>query len=218
MPEIIRTILQFSLQFAAILFAISVHESAHAWTADRLGDPTARLQGRVSLNPIPHIDPIGTLLFPLMLIIINLSTGGFTPIFGWAKPVMVNSYNLRRPRHDHMLISASGPLANLVTAAFIIMVFLLVKNTPLFNVTPLILLLLYTIMINVYLAIFNLLPIHPLDGSGIVEGLLKGEALYNYTRLRPYSLIILMIILFSGLLGAIARPVLGVIFSILGLR
>ncbi len=200
------------LQFLAVLFAISVHESAHAWMADRLGDPTARLQGRVTLNPIPHIDPIGTLLFPLILAFAG------APVFGWAKPVMVNSYNLRNPRHDHMLIAASGPLANLSTAFTGIILFLLLKETPLFNVVPLVFFLLYLIMINVYLAVFNLLPIHPLDGSGIAEGLLKGQALYNYVRLRPYSFIILMLVLFTGFLGVIARPIQMLIFSILGLR
>src|SRR5512138_2197307 len=101
--RIMADILDKVIQFAVVLFAISVHESAHAWSADRCGDPTARLQGRISLNPLPHIDLFGTIIFPLILVLAH------APVFGWAKPVMVNPYNLRHRRRDGMIVSAAGP-------------------------------------------------------------------------------------------------------------
>ena len=208
------------VQFMAVLFAISVHESAHAWTADKFGDPTAKNQGRVTLNPIAHIDLVGTIIFPAFLILMK------APVFGWAKPVMVNPYNLRDPRKHGMYISAAGPLSNILTAVVGSVIFLVLKSmklvdpVPIFYVTNknpdlLTVLFFYLILISIYLAFFNLLPIPPLDGSGILEGLLKGEALVTYHKIRPYGIIILVGIVWFGGLRIIAGPIIALIRAIL---
>jgi Zn-dependent protease len=206
MNDVLRVI----VQFLVVLFAISVHESAHAWAADKFGDPTARLQGRVSLNPIAHIDLLGTIIFPLLLALMH------APVFGWAKPVMVNPYNLRNRRRDGMFIAAAGPVSNLLVGSVSILVFLLIRDTALIRSVPVLTILLYLIMINVYLAIFNLIPIPPLDGSGILEGMLTGEALSVYERIKPYGFIILLAIIYLNVLDFIARPILALVMSIIG--
>jgi Zn-dependent protease len=205
-------ILRIVAQFLVVLFAISVHESAHAWAADKFGDPTSRLQGRISLNPIAHIDLIGTIIFPLILAVIG------APVFGWAKPVMVNPYNLRNPKRDGMFISAAGPLANMAVSLGII-ILLLAFHRPILlsaNLTLLLLLKLaaYLLMINIFLAIFNLIPIPPLDGSGILEGLLKGEALAFYEKIKPYGFFILLIIIYTHIFDSIANFVFSLLFKI----
>jgi Zn-dependent protease len=204
-------ILSIVIQFAAVLFAISIHEASHAWMADRFGDPTAKLQGRITLNPIAHIDPIGTIIFPLLLAIMG------APVFGWAKPVMVNPLNLRNPRKANIFISAAGPAANILAAIAGIIVFLVLRDFGLLSsrVEILMLIVFYLIMINIFLAVFNLIPIPPLDGSGIVEGLLEGEALRMYQSIRPYGFIILLVIIYLGALDIIAGPIYRLVLRIL---
>jgi len=218
------------IQLGVVLFAISIHESAHAWMAYKCGDPTGKNQGRITLNPIPHIDPIGSIVFPLVMAIF----GG--PVFGWAKPVLVNPYNLRNPRRDHMLISAAGPGSNILLAVLGVIAFLAVKSInivvpvslfPVFSyrlyasgifptvIVYLMMALALLVLINIFLAVFNLLPIPPLDGSWILEGMLKGEALYQYQKIKPYGFIILIIILYVGVLNVIALPIVSFIESIL---
>ncbi len=213
-----NNIIEIILNVAVLLFSVSVHESAHGWMAEKFGDPTARNQGRITLNPVPHLDPIGSVLFPLILAISG------APVFGWAKPVLVNPYNLRDRRRAQMYISAAGPVSNLILGGAGIVLFLLLKGMGVVNLSFLLmgtepglltLLLLSLIMVNIYLAIFNLLPVPPLDGSGILEGMLKGEALYNYQKIKPYGFIILIMIIFTGILSVIARPILRFVFSIL---
>lgn len=204
-------IFRIAVQFAVVLFAISVHESAHAWMADKFGDPTARLMGRVTLNPVAHIDLIGTIIFPILLAVMG------APVFGWAKPVMVNPLNFRNRRRDGMLVSAAGPISNLLVAAAAIFVFLALKNTRLLSSVPLFTILIFLIIINIYLAIFNLIPIPPLDGSGILEGMLKGEALAAYERIKPYGFLILLLIIYLHVLDFIAAPVFRLVTSILGI-
>jgi Zn-dependent protease len=199
------------VQFAVVLFALSVHESAHAWTADKFGDPTARLMGRVTLNPLAHIDLIGTIIFPIMLAVIG------APVFGWAKPVMVNPNNLRNRRRDGMLVSAAGPVSNLLVAGATILVFLALKGTGLLASPPLFTILLFLIIINIYLAVFNLIPIPPLDGSGVLEGMLKGGALRAFEAIRPYGFFILLLIIYSHLLDFIADPIFRLVMKVLGL-
>lgn len=210
--HIMQKILTYVVQFAVVMFAISIHEAAHGWMANRFGDPTAKLQGRITLNPIAHIDLIGTIIFPLMLILMG------APVFGWAKPVMVNPLNLRNPKRDHMYIAASGPLSNIFTGIAAIIVFILLKRVgivDLVNPGIITLLLFYLIIINIFLAIFNLIPIPPLDGSGIIEGILKGEALEFYQKIRPYGFIILILIIYAGVLDIIARPILSMVMNLL---
>lgn len=203
------------IQFGVVLFAISIHESAHAWMADKFGDPTAKNQGRITLNPIAHIDIIGTIIFPLLLAIAG------APVFGWAKPVMVNPYNLRDPRRANIYISAAGPGSNIISASGGIVLFLILKNMGVFRggagsgVEILLFIFFYFIVINIYLAIFNLIPIPPLDGSGIIEGVLKGEALYNYQKIKPYGFIILLLIIYLGVLDVIANPIISFVLNIL---
>jgi len=208
MTDIFRIV----VQFAAVLFAISIHESAHAWAADKFGDPTARLQGRVTLNPIAHIDLIGTIIFPILLAVMG------APVFGWAKPVMVNPYNLRNRRRDGMFISAAGPAANILVSLGIIFLMLAFSNPILTTTNPTLLLLIkiaaYLLMINIFLAVFNLIPIPPLDGSGILEGLLKGEALVMYEKIKPYGFFILILIIYTHVFDKIANAIFYLLFKI----
>jgi len=205
MPDILMIV----IQFAIVLFALSVHESAHGWMANRLGDPTARLQGRISLNPLAHIDPIGTVVFPLILALLK------APVFGWAKPVMIDPRYFRRPRRDNMLVAAAGPLSNLLVAALGILLFRLFTGWLVQNPVPA-QFLLTVVIINVYLAAFNLIPIPPLDGSGVLEGLLPARWLRSYWQLRPYGFIILIVLLYLNVIDWIARPILGLVFFLIG--
>lgn len=210
-------ILSIAINLFVILFAITIHEAAHGWAANRLGDPTAQMLGRVTLNPIPHIDPIGTVLLPVMLVIMG------APPFGWAKPVPVNPLNLRDPKKDNLFISAAGPLANFAVAfmAIITLKILLVAapNTN-YYIQPgggmpigiqaleaLILILYYTVLLNIFLAVFNLIPIPPLDGSGILIGLISEEAAQKVETLRPFGFIIVLGLVYLGVLRFIFHPI-----------
>ena len=166
-------ITQILIAFAVLLFSLTVHEAAHAFTADRLGDPTARLLGRVSLNPAVHVDPIGTVLFPLIAIATNL------PVIGWAKPVPVDGRNLRHFRRDFMLIAAAGPASNLVLAAIAAVVWRVLSGGAVdaADVPELVVTVLQRmLLINVLLAVFNMIPIPPLDGGNVLAGLLPPAA------------------------------------------
>ena len=188
-----------------VLFAITVHEAAHGWVALRLGDRTAMMLGRVTLNPLKHIDPVGTLLVPGLM----LMMGGM--LFGWAKPVPVTWQNLRNRKRDMALVALAGPAANLLMAIF--WAFLMRLSIMLDSVFPLISKpLLYMggagISINLILMVLNLLPIPPLDGSRIVSGLLPDKLAWRYNLLEKYGMVILLLLLVSGVLwGLISGPV-----------
>ena len=200
-----------------LLFAITVHEAAHGWAALKMGDPTAYHLGRVTLNPIPHIDPIGTILMPLMLAIM-----GF-PFFGWAKPVPVNPLNLRNPRRDNLIISAAGPLSNLTVAFIAFFGFIILKTltSGYLGTNPqsfvnylsngIFFILYYAIVINVILATFNLIPVPPLDGSGVLLGLISDEAAQKYEQIRPYGFIIIILLWITGILRVIVSLILGIV-------
>jgi Zn-dependent protease len=193
------------ISFIVLLFSLTIHEMAHAWTADRLGDPTARLLGRVSLNPIVHADPIGTVLFPLL----SLATGAM--LIGWAKPVPVNLRYLHHPRRDYMLVAAAGPISNLVLALFAALLLAIVPVSPQLvgesNVSvPIVKLLVGLVNLNVLLAVFNLLPIPPLDGGNVLAGLLPPNLAALFNKVRPYGFILLYALILTPAFGYIVIP------------
>lgn len=196
---------QIAQMVVALLFSLSFHEAAHAWSAHRLGDPTARDLGRITLNPIAHIDPVMTLLFPAMMILAGL------PPFGAAKPVPVDTRNLAQPKRDHAWIAAAGPISNVILALIsaLLMRVMLSGAVPLSAATTdlIVGLLFWSVHINLILAAFNLLPIPPLDGSWIVGSWLSGAAESWYRRLQPYGFFLLILLLWSGALGTLLRPV-----------
>lgn len=211
LPEIV-------IQLLALALAISVHESAHGWMAERLGDPTARWLGRITLNPIKHIDPIGTVAFPLMLAFIG------APVLGWAKPVPYVPRNLGNPRRDPALVALSGPVSNLLMAGCAVAVLLVVKTvSPAFRPTlatvlqhgaaaapgifaPIVYLLFALAMINIVLAVFNLLPVPPLDGSKVLGAVLPPNMARVFLAIDRFGMLILFALLWTGFLGVVLRP------------
>ena len=191
-----------------VILAITLHEAAHAWLAARLGDPTARLQGRVSANPLRHIDPIGTLLVPALILLVGKALGAGGLLFGWAKPVPVDASAFRSPRRDLGLVAAAGPGANLLMAlGWAILLKLLVLGAV--NVEFLMLMAQAGILCNLGLAVLNLLPVPPLDGGRIVASLLPLRAAIVWYRLERFGLLIVLALLATGLLGAIITPAIG---------
>jgi Zn-dependent protease len=191
--------------FLVLIFSLTVHEMAHAWSASRLGDQTARRLGRVSLNPVVHIDPIGTLLLPLLAMISS------APIIGWAKPTPVNTRNLRHPRRDHILVTMAGPISNLMmaVAATIAMRALPVAAAPVGGVDlagSMLTIAGEAVHLNVLLAVFNLLPIPPLDGGHIVAGLLPPPLAMRFRAIEQYGFLILMGLLITGALRSLIAP------------
>ena len=201
---------QLFIGFLVLIVSLTVHEAAHAWTADRLGDPTARMLGRVSLNPAVHIDPIGTLLFPLIAMV----TGA--PLLGWAKPVPVSTLQLRGDwKRKFMMIAAAGPASNLVLAVIAAVVMRMMPVSSDGTVGPLFELLWTAVRVNVVLAVFNMVPLPPLDGGNVLSGLLRGPAAELFDRIRPYGFMILYGLMFSGLLSRVIMPPTQAILSVL---
>jgi Zn-dependent protease len=195
-----------------ILVAITFHEVAHGFVANKLGDPTAKMMGRLTLNPIAHIDPIGTIIVPVMLFI--LSNGAF--IFGTAKPVPVNFYNLKRPRRDTALVSAAGPATNIMIAFISILLYILIQvifppsSSSAFNqkiMTPLVMMIQYSISFNIFIAAFNLFPVPPLDGGRIATSLLPTKYAYHFSKLEPYGILIVLGLWFTGIAHYIIVPI-----------
>src|SRR5262249_2885120 len=199
---------QIFIAFLVLLFSLTVHEAAHAWTADRLGDSTARLMGRVSLNPAVHVDVGGTIVFPLIALLTGI------PVMGWAKPVPVNTLRLKHWRRDYMFIAAAGPLSNLLLALLASLAWRAISGPSVeladegaFAVAaPLATFLGYAILINVTLALFNFIPIPPLDGGNVLGGLLPERMAARYDRIRPFGFMLLYGLMFSGVLSMIISP------------
>ncbi len=186
-----------------LLFAITVHEVAHGWIAKRLGDPTAQRLGRLTLNPIKHIDPIGTVLVPALLLML----GGF--VFGWAKPVPVTWENLRHPKRDMALVAIAGPIANLLMAflwALVAKVATVLPQEMLWVGVPLYYMGIFGISINIVLMVLNLIPLPPLDGGRVAVGLLPGRWGWGLSRLEPYGFFILLALMMTGFLGVLLHP------------
>lgn len=197
---------QILLGFVVLLVSLTVHEAAHAWSADRLGDPTARALGRLSLNPAVHVDPIGTVLFPLIAMATNL------PLIGWAKPVPVNPARLGGNwRQKFMVIAAAGPASNLVLATCVAIV---LRIAPIGDVNVdatsivwrLVQALAVAVQLNVFLALFNMVPVPPLDGGNVLAGLLTGQMARAFDQLRPWGFLILYGLMLTGVLWTIIDP------------
>jgi Zn-dependent protease len=194
--------------FAVLLFSLTVHEAAHAWSADRLGDPTARSLGRVSFNPLVHIDPIGTLLFPLLALVANV------PLLGWAKPVPVDVRRLRHHRRDYVLVAAAGPASNLVLATIAALALRLLTVSQVTLGEPNVFS--SALQINVLLAVFNMIPIPPLDGGNVIGGLLPRPLAYRFDSLvRPYGFLLLYALMLTSGLNYLIGPPTRILLSLL---
>ncbi len=194
------------MSIPAFLLALTVHEFFHAWMADRLGDPTARHMGRLTLNPIAHLDIMGT----IVIVVSNFT-------FGWAKPVPVNPYNLRNPKRDDLLISAAGPFSNLGLAVLFALIYSAIESMNMGLPAPVMRIIDFTIWINIVLAFFNLIPLFPLDGSHILRSLLPdsmGPSLDQFERVGPFILLALLI--FGGIWWLIGTPILLVYRALAG--
>ena len=190
------------------IFAMMIHEIAHGWVAYKLGDPTAKFSGRLTLNPISHIDPIGTILLPITLIMM-----GSPVVFGWAKPVPINFMGLRNPKRDIMLVGAAGPVVNIIFAFVLSAIFriLPIEHTSLLGEV-----LFASILVNLILAAFNLIPIPPLDGSRILFSLLPPNAAMRYMSIEPYGFIILFVLIYFGFLDRVVYPLVKILEKIIG--
>lgn len=201
MPEL-STPQLVAVAILPLLFAITVHELAHGWVAKKFGDPTAQRLGRLTLNPLKHIDPVGTVLVPGLLLLL----GGF--VFGWAKPVPVTWENLRHPKRDMAIVAAAGPAANLLMALFwaVIAWIGIHLGASSWIGLPLQYMGLFGIEINAVFMILNLIPIPPLDGGRVAVGLLPGRLAWQLSRLEPFGFFILLALLASGMLGVLINP------------
>ena len=204
MDSLISTLAIWALP---VLLAITLHEAAHGYVARHFGDPTADLAGRISLNPLRHIDPVGTILVPAGILALSSLAGGGGILFGWAKPVPVNFSRLRNPKADMLWVAAAGPFVNLVMAVgWAILFTIAARSEPGAYSVPMLKMADAGIQINAVLMVLNLLPIPPLDGGRIAVSLLPDRLAWQFARLEPFGFPILLVLLFTGILGEILWP------------
>lgn len=213
------TLIQKIAVFALpVIFAITLHEAAHGYVARHFGDMTAASQGRITANPIKHIDPVGTILVPLLILLTSKLLGGGAILLGWAKPVPVNFANLRRPKQDMLWVAAAGPGMNLVMALFWALVIQLGHALGSgFASAPMMLMGAAGVFINVILMALNLIPLPPLDGGRIAVSLLPMRQAIQFSRIEPYGLFILLGLLFTGILGIILWPIISIFIGLVAL-
>ena len=201
-----------------VIFAITLHEAAHGYVARYFGDTTAWMLGRVTANPLKHIDLVGTIIVPLTILVASKLLGGGALLFGWAKPVPVNFGQLRRPKQDMLWVAAAGPGMNLLMALFwALMIQLGLALGSGFASTPLVLMGAAGVFINVILMALNLIPLPPLDGGRIAVSLLPRKAAWQFSKLEPYGLFILLGLLFTGLLGTILWPLISLFLGLIAM-
>jgi len=208
MDSLIQTLAIYAIP---VIFAITLHEAAHGYVARHFGDPTAWQMGRITLNPVKHIDPVGTILVPTLILVASKIAGSSGILFGWAKPVPVNFGRLRNPKKDMLWVAAAGPGANLVMALGWA---LLLKSIEVMPANPYRLPMARMadagIDINIILMMLNLLPLPPLDGGRIAVSLLPHRAAWQFAKLEPYGFMILLVALFTGILGEVLSPLISV--------
>lgn len=198
---------EFAVMIPPLLLALAAHEYAHAWTANKLGDPTARAQGRLTLNPLVHLDPVGTLALLFFR-------------FGWAKPVPVNHLYFDHPRRGLMWVALAGPLTNLglaAASALVLRVFGVLRAGPglFWLMEPLRFMFVASVELNVILAIFNIIPIPPLDGGRVLSGLLSSRQAATYSRLEPYGMVLLLLLILTGAVGIVMAPPINLLITLL---
>lgn len=205
-----------------ILIAIVFHELSHGFVANRLGDPTAKMMGRLTLNPIAHIDPIGTILMPLMLLI--LTNGQF--VFGYAKPVPINPMNFKNPKRDMAISAAAGPVTNILLSIFSILIlklviaplsFFLPESVSSTVMTPLIMIFQSSVVVNVVLAAFNMIPIPPLDGGRVLTGFLSHNQAVSFSKIEPFGFIIVIFLIATGIANYFVMPIVNLFLRLLEL-
>ncbi len=210
--NLLQTIAIYALP---VIFAITLHEAAHGYVAKHFGDLTAYAEGRVSLNPLRHIDPFGTIALPLILLAVSKLFGGAGILFGWAKPVPVNFANLRRPKRDMLWVAAAGPFSNFAMALFWALMVKIGLSVPgAYFALPLALMGAAGVFINIIIMVLNLVPLPPLDGGRILVSLLPHRLAYRVARIEPYGFFILILLLFTGVLGVLLWPAIGVLMTL----
>lgn len=220
----LNTIQTVAITVLPLLFAITLHEMAHGWMADRLGDPTARMLGRVTLNPLKHIDPIGTVALPLGLLLVSALAHTPPFIFGWAKPVPITARNLHNPRRDMALVAAAGPAANFLMAVLWVLAVKLgvtLGGTLPGMAAPVFYMGIAGVTVNLVFMVLNLFPLPPLDGGRVLASLLPPRVAWQLGRIEPYGIMILLLLLVTGVLWSILAPIMGffnrALFSLIGL-